>query len=72
MTFFHDWLDRIMIYGPCLPLKLTSDSESRWSRVLGMIWFLFWVIPAFAVVLLPFIVCLYGTLIEDAWNGENA
>ena len=62
-----DWLFEWVVY---LPLTLTHRSPSRAIRLLGLLWFMVWAIPAMLVCQLPILVLMCGTMLEDTWSGS--
>lgn len=61
--------DRLMLYGPLLPVELTADSDKRWVRIFGLLWYVIWVIPAMVIVGIPVLLLLLGSIFKEAWKG---
>lgn len=68
MKFFERAGNAIFEYGLMLPATLTESSQSRVVRFLGFLGFLVWFFPAGMVIILPLLVCLFGTIFEEIWN----
>lgn len=65
------YMDRMMLYGPCLPLELTHrKGRPRWARMLGLLWFAVWVIPAALLCTIPLLFLLFSDIVLVSWYGE--
>jgi hypothetical protein len=66
--YFEDICGFLYAYVIGLPLTLTMDRESRWIRLLGILWFLVWFLPIGTIWLPLFTISLLGMLVESAWK----
>jgi hypothetical protein len=64
-----NYIDNLLEYFTYLPLTLTHKSEHRSVRFVGFFAQLFWMLPALLITGLPFLVLLFGTFIENVWEG---
>ena len=67
---FNVWCERLFIYGVCAPLELTRSARSPWLRVVGLLAFMVWCLPALALLAVPLLVCIFGSIFEEVWNGR--
>ena len=65
------WLiDKLMAYGPYLPMHITKTHPRPIIRVLGLALTVVWCLPAFAVVCLPVLALIAWEMCADVWAGD--
>lgn len=64
-------MDYVMDFGPFLPLTMTQGSKNKPARLLGLVAFFLWVMPAMAVVLLPLMALMLSAIVVDTRKGEE-
>jgi hypothetical protein len=68
------WDDKVIEglfeYGPDLPLTLTADSSYRVIRLVGLLWYVVWVLPAFVICAIPLLLMIFVNIFMMTWRGE--
>ena len=65
-------LDGLFCWGLFLPMTMTHDHKSRSVRLMGLLWFAVWILPALAVSMMPFVLLIFAEAIVMAWRGYEA
>jgi hypothetical protein len=47
----------------------STEKRSRPIRLLGLVWFMTWVLPVAALLIFPILFCAFAEQIEKTWNG---
>jgi len=63
-------LDKLMDYGPYLPLTITEHSHNRVIRIAGLIGFCIWWLPVMAILIVPALILMWVEIFEGVWRGK--
>lgn len=64
-------LDRLMEYGPYLPLSLTENNKNKIIRLVGLLVFFVWFMPLMAICAIPMLVLMWAEMFQDVWKGDG-
>jgi len=61
-----DWLFKFIVW----PMDLTYKNQHWFVRLLGLLAFFVWCLPAVAVIGLPMLMALFAEIVESTIRGE--